>query len=372
MDPTALRGILRRFPLLGRPRPTYPALPDRVAEVVDIAATATATRDLSDAAHALNKAALIASDHGDHDLARRWCWRHIDTYRRLDCLTVTQASYLLEPVLNLARLQIRADRGEPALQLLRRIYLAVTTGSPLVVDGHTMPTLLPPPIATPDARAELRQLHQWAWLQYLSEGIRVLALAGRWDDAVTHATSLNGIGHHLMDGRQAAIIAHLLNNQADKARDVLAETTATESWEHQVEACLAVLCAESRHTPELIPTMVQRFVETNPVTGYAVFRARLGITVAGLANAHDAYGAGEALHVLRLAASEAISAGDGYAAREISNHRTGLRLNQTQKDALDRIVQAAGLGAGTLEGAALQSLTCAVDAAEQIVLAQQA
>jgi hypothetical protein len=118
--------------------------------------------------------------------------------------------------------------------------------------------------------------------------------------------------------------------------------------------------------------MVQRFVETNPVTGYAVFRARLGITVAGLANAHDAYGAGEALHVLRLAASEAISAGDGYAAREISNHRTGLRLNQTQKDALDRIVQAAGLGAGTLEGAALQSLTCAVDAAEQIVLAQQA
>jgi hypothetical protein len=63
LSPT-IRGAVRRFPLLGRPRPACPALTDRVAEVVEAADAATQQADngMAEAAHALNKAALIASD----------------------------------------------------------------------------------------------------------------------------------------------------------------------------------------------------------------------------------------------------------------------------------------------------------------------
>jgi hypothetical protein len=222
---------------------------------------------------------------------------------------------------------------------------------------------MPPLTTDPGARADLRQLHQWVWLQYLTEGIRVLALAGRWNDAVTHATSLNGVGLHLMDGRQATVIAHLLNGEAGEARNVMGETASTQPWEQQVEACLVVLCAEPHHVSARVSTMIEHFVGTGPVPGYAVFRARLGITVAKLADVH---GTDEAEHVFGLTASEAISSRDGYAAREVLNHRTGLELHVSQLRTLSRIVKASGLGVGALTGTALQSLAHAVEAAEHI------
>ncbi|MFI7517630.1 hypothetical protein ACIBVK_29460, partial [Micromonospora echinofusca] len=190
LDPTTIRAAVRRFPLLGRPRPACPALTDRVTEVAELAETAAAHNDngMAEAAHALNKAALIASDCGLPDLAHQWCWNHINIYRQRGTLTALQASYLLEPVLNLARLQIRADNGQPALHLLQAMYQAVTTGTNLVVDGRTLPLS-----NLTGTRDELGKLRQWTWLQHLSEGIRVLALAGRWDDAVAHANTLNGI-----------------------------------------------------------------------------------------------------------------------------------------------------------------------------------
>lgn len=360
MDPVALRSVLRRFPLLGRPRPACPPLTDRVTEVTELAAAATLTLDLPEAAHALNKAALIASDCGLPDLAREWCWRHINTYRQLESLTVTQASYLLEPILNLARLQIRADRGEPAIHLLRCMYQAVTTGSPLAVDGNPMPPLT----GLTGSRADLQQLHQWAWLQYLSEGIRVFALAERWSDAVAHATTLNGIGQHLLDGRQAAIIDHLMKRDVDSARTVLDNSAVTQPWEQQVEACLQVLCAEPRRVAAHLRRTMERFLALEPVPGYAVFETRLGVTVAGLADAHAS---DNAQHVLRRTAAEAIASGDGYAARETLNHGTSLALDDPQQAALSRIVAASGLGARALPDTTLQSLARAVEAAERVL-----
>src|SRR5512139_278341 len=111
-----VRAAARRFPLLGRPRPSCGPLGTRAAEVVALAAASArhGPDSVNNAAHALNKAALIASDCGLPDLATTWCWRHIDCYWRLDTLTTLQAGYLLEPVLNLTRLQVRADRGKPA------------------------------------------------------------------------------------------------------------------------------------------------------------------------------------------------------------------------------------------------------------------
>ncbi|WP_230511702.1 hypothetical protein [Salinispora arenicola] len=176
-----IAAAVRRFPLLGRPRPDCPPLPLRIQEITDAANTAAQKGEhgMADAAHALNKAALIASDAGMPELARQLCWQHIDTYRRLTRpLTTLEAHYMLEPVLNLARLQIRADQGTPALRLIEAMYQAVTHRTDLTIGKHTLPIAN----LTGD-RDERRKLREWAWLQLVGEGIRILALGHRWRDA---------------------------------------------------------------------------------------------------------------------------------------------------------------------------------------------
>lgn len=357
LQATALQASLRWFPLLGRPRPACPALTDRVTEIAQIAETAAQHGDVSQAAHALNKAALIASDCGLPDLARQWCWRHINLYRQFDTLTVLQASYLLEPVLNLARLQIRAHDGQPALQLLKAIYQAVTRNTNLIIDGHTLPlaNLTGP-------RDELRKLHQWAWLQYLSEGIRIHALHGSWDQAVAHATALNGVGQHLMDGRQAAIITHCLHGEHATARTLLHDTTITEPWEKQVAACLAVMCAELQRIDTQLTALIEQFLAYQPIPGYGVFRARLGLTATTLASDYDNP---RSQHLIRQVATEAIVADDGYAAREVLGCPLTTQLSQALQNELGRMKVVAGLGARSLAAPISRTLVNSVEIAER-------
>lgn len=356
--PTTLRSAVRRFPLLGRPRPACPALSERVSEVADIAAAAGAQGGsaMAEAAHTLNKAALIASDCGLPDLARNWCWKHINAYRRLDRLTTLQASYLLEPVLNLARLQIRAHDGQLALHLLHSMHQAITTGTNLLIDGHTLPLT-----NLTGTREELGKLRQWTWLQHLSEGIRIHALAGRWDDAVGHAGRLNGIGQHLMDGRQAAIIAHLLHGETEAAGTILDDSTITQPWEQQVRSCLAFMSAAPGKRYPQLSAMVEQFLAHEPVAGYSVYRARWGLTVATLASTHAGP---SAQHVLHHVVTEVLEAPDGYAAREVLGHRTALRIRDTHEHALVAIVSATRLGTGTMPEALLRTLNSAVDRAD--------
>ncbi|MEU8263156.1 hypothetical protein AB0C02_21310 [Micromonospora sp. NPDC048999] len=359
--PTTIRAAVRRFPLLGRPRPACPALTDRVTEVAEIAANAAAQNDngTAEAAHALNKAALIASDCGMPDLARQWCWQHINIYRQRDSLTALQASYLLEPVLNLARLQIRAHDGQPALQLLKAMHQAVTAGTNLLVDGRTLPLT-----NLTGTRDELGKLRQWTWLQHLSEGIRILALAGRWDDAVEHANTLNGIGLHLMEGRQATIIAHLMHENTQAARAILDDSTITQPWEQQVGSCLTAMCAAPETVSHQMSAMVDQFLAHEPVAGYAVYRARWGLTAATLSSGHHE---ATAQHLLHHVVTEALKTPDGYAAREILGHRTALQIKEPQKQALAHIVAAAGLGARAIPEATLRTLNGAVEIAHDVL-----
>lgn len=355
---TATRDpALRWFPLLGRPRPTCPALSDRVTEIAQIAHAAAQHADMSQAAHALNKAALIASDSGLPDLARQWCWQHINLYRQLDHLTVLQASHLLEPVVNLARLHIRGRHGHPALQMLEAMHRAVTGNTTLTIDGHTLPTA-----HLTGPRDQRRALHQWAWLQYLGEGIRIHALAGRWDKALAHATSLNGIGLHLMDGRQTAILAHCLRDERAAARGLLEASTLTQPWEHRVGACLAVLCAEPHPTATQVNAMIDQFLAHKPIPGGAVFHARLGLTVTALASRYDLH---RAQHLLRHVITDTITANDAYAARDILTHPTTAQLSHDWQEQLHRIVTAAQLGARALPTPILESLTESVALAER-------
>ncbi|GIF01608.1 hypothetical protein [Paractinoplanes rishiriensis] len=355
-----LTAAVRRFPLLGRPRPDCPALPARVREIAEAVDTARhrAGHGMADAAHALNKAALIASDAGMTDLARHLCWQHIDTYRNARRpLTILEARYLLEPVLNLARIQIRTDQGAAALRLLESMYDAITQRCDLVIADQSLPlaNLLGEP-------ADRRQLRQWVWLQLIGEGIRALAHAGRWDDAADHARHHNGIGDHLMEGRQAAIIALCLRGDGQQARALLAESTTTEAWEQDVAACLQLMCLHAGDKPTaaigevpLVTAAVARYDGSTGTANYASYRARLGLTIATLTNNIST---STASVLLTRVAEDAINSADGYAARDVLGFRDPVEgVTDAQRRRLSHLAAEAGLGTGTLPQSILRRLT---------------
>jgi hypothetical protein len=275
-------------------------------------------------------------------------------------LTVLQARHMLEPVLNLARLQLRASDGDQALRLLQAMFQAVKTSTDLVVDGRTLPLT---DLAV--TRTELHKLREWVWLHLIGEGVRALALAGRWGDAVAHAHAHRGIGLHLMDGRQATIVAHCLNADLAAAWASLAESTPEQPWELQVVSCLKVMCANPDSTSRrgAVTATITRFVERQPTPGYAFFRAQLGLTVTTLADTVDSDAASR---VLAQVVGEVIESEDGYAAREVLRYRDmQTAVTDEQRAALTDLMNASGLGIGTLPEPLRQSLLDATHAAAQ-------
>ncbi|GAA1834000.1 hypothetical protein [Actinomadura chokoriensis] len=346
MDPRTQKKALRYLPLLGRRHPVCPPLPERVQEIIDLACIAERqdANALHSAAHALNKAALLASDNGLSREARQLCWQHIDVYRPAGHrLTTLQARYMLEPVVNLARLHIRDRDPEAALRILKEMHHAGTTGTDLMVDGRVLPLG-----QLTGSQEERNKLREWVWLQLLTDGTRALTSTGRWEDAVALAEAHRGIGTHLLEGRQVAILAAFFSKRPDKARELLHASTPTEPWEHQVASCLAVICGSAgsqvHHT--LSTAMIRAFRDREPVTGYALFRVRLGLTVTALAGI-DVHS--QVPTLLRQVAAEAVDSGDGYAARAALNHGiSGLRLPPHQRHALVDLVAASGLDSGPL------------------------
>ena len=363
MPPAPLAAsVVRRFPLLGRPRPACPALTLRIKEIEDAVETARdkAGDGMADAAHALNKAALIASDSGMTDLARHLCWQHINVYRRLPRpLTVLEGRYLLEPVLNLARLDLRAASSDIAMHLLEAMFQAVIRGTDLVVSAQTLPTA-----NLVGATSERRELREWAWLQLIGEGVRTLGLAGRWADAAEHARRHKGIGVHLMEGRQAAIIARCAAGELAGGRALLAQSEPTQLWEQEVAACLQIMCAETTDAlmGPYLTAAVASYSAREPLAGYASFHARLGLTIATLAHTISPDVAPE---LLNCAAEDAIDAADGYAARDIIGFRETIDgITDNQRTNLSRLAAESGLGIGKLpEPSLLRLINGATDAA---------
>jgi hypothetical protein len=290
------------------------------------------------------------------------------TYRHVGRpLTVFEARYLLEPVLNLARLQIRTDQGNTALRLLESMFQAVTRRSDLVVADQTLP------LAHLGGNQQDRgQLRQWVWLQLVGEGVRALALASRWKDAAEHARQFNGIGDHLMEGRQAAIIAHCVHGNLAQALVLLAQSTTTEPWEQEVAACLQMMCTEPSDelmvatvTVPIVTAAVTRYAGRPRTAGCASYHARLGLTIATLANNVSPDLATE---LLGLVAHDSIDSADGYAARDVLGFREPINgITNNQRSDLSRLAAESGLGVGTLPQPILQRLTAATDEAATVL-----
>jgi hypothetical protein len=351
MDDAALRPALRWLPLVGWARPACPPLPARIAEITQITRDAREpdTDTAAGAAHALNKAALLASDCGIPALARDLCLRHIAAYAAAGRpLTVPLARQMLGPAVNLARLALRTREPGKALYLLDAINTAVAAGTDFVIDGCELPLA-----GVAGSRDEHRRLRQSVWLHYLATSIQAHAQAGRWDHAAQFARDHRGIGDHLMEGRQAAIISHCLNGDHHAARRLLSTSAISQPWEQQIADCLTVMCATPQETPAAARAMTRQYLHDQPADGRIVFHARLGLTVAALT---EASGEGTAPEVLACLTEAVLRTPDGYAARDILQTPAAVRLDPRHRERLTRLAGNSGLGTGALPAQLHRSL----------------
>ncbi|MEV6684547.1 hypothetical protein AB0N28_04300 [Streptomyces sp. NPDC051130] len=359
MDPHS--QIARRFPLIPRFRPACLPLSDRVQALVALADTAWDTGDNGIASAVFNQSALIASDIGMPDLARELCHRHAAAYLRACPLPSMNAIRGLEPVVNLARLRIRAGAGDEGREQLLRLYNAVRTGTAAQFEGVSVPAQL---TASPDERQEV---WAWLWRVLLADGTRTLTSAGRWTEALAHIKAHQGVGKRMLDGRQVAILAALTTGEADSTATLLMETEPGDPWEQAVTACLTVLCRQDvghpvdHHLRELVNT----YLGHEAGHGTTVFDVRLGLTFL------DIIGSADGLPARRIADDihrRTVSAADGYAAREVLAHPFFATLTTYQQvQDCHALVRACALGNGALAPELRRALTDALRASERVI-----
>ncbi|PMR58550.1 hypothetical protein C1A38_24150 [Verrucosispora sp. ts21] len=349
--------IAARFPLVARKRPPAKPLDARVMRLAGLAETAHREHDPEKASMVFNGAALVASDCADAALAELWCHRHANLYLNRAVLNGYTARFALEPVVNLARLRIRAGDGERAHRLLTDLYHAVVNSDPIVISGLEIhPRQLP-------AEAEEReQITNWLRNVLLSDGTRALTINGRWTDAMTHVQRYDGIGPTLRDGRQVAVVAHLIHGDTPAATALLNRITIEQPWEELVRD---LLYGWSSATDDRSRTdgreLIGRVSNMAPGSGLSVFRTRLVLTALDLS-------ATVAAGLIDCLANEVIQEQDANAARDLLNHPA---VGPEHHGPLRQMVSASGLGLGQLPKPARHTLSSALDLAATVIRTSQ-
>jgi len=358
MDATG--PIAQRFPLIARPRPPCTALTARVRTLAALADRAATDGDLTAASRVHNQAALIASDCGQPELARTWCHRHARAYLGQAEPSPNAARYAIEPLVNLARLHIRASDAEAATTLLDNLYQAILTRTDTVIDGTPVPAA-----ALTSASQSHRELSQWLWGVQLADGTRALTTAGRWQEAETRLQQHRGIGRHLLDGRQVAVIARAINSQHADARRLLAETQTGEPWQAAVAACLTALIPPTGHRQpnEHLETMVSRYRSMQPDPTLAVFRTRLALSII---DAIDDLDHPVAQSTTSELIREVLHCADGYAARDLVAHCSIAAATPEQTLGLSTVLEASGLDR-PLPAPAVRRLEAALATSEAVI-----
>ncbi|MEV0535896.1 hypothetical protein [Kitasatospora sp. NPDC050463] len=358
MDPHG--ATARRFPLVARVRPPCLPLHTRVDKLTELADTARTQAYQGLASSVFNQAALLASDLDLPDLARQWCYQHAAAYLQHTPLAGMDAIRALEPIVNLARLHIRAGRTDQGHQLLLTLYRTVTAATAATFDGIHVPADL---TATDADRDEVRQ---WLWRVVIADGTRALTTAGRWPHALAHIEEHRGIGTHMLDGRQVAILARATTGDHHGAQQLLADTTPGEPWENAVTACLTALChpAGHRHTTSDMTTLLDHLSRLDHRADLAVFHTRL------LLSAVDAdHGSHPGIPTEASALADHIAdTRDGYAAREIlAHHGCATLLTDRQTRLLEDAVDLCALGHRTIPLSLRRQLSSALLTSEAVI-----
>ncbi|MET8090794.1 hypothetical protein [Micromonospora sp. NPDC005220] len=333
MDPNGL--LLRRFPLVARPRPAAKPLSARIDDLCALADRAQREDDLSAASAVLNQAALVASDCGQAELARRWCHDHADAYLLpARPLGAQAARHALEPLVNLARLQIRDGNGDAAHRILADLFHAVSTRTDTLIDDYPLP-------ASRLTRNEddHRDVRQWLWGVLLADGSRALTSVGGWHDAYEHLKRHKGIGQRMLDGRQVAIIAHLVAGEVKEARTIIAETARGEPWEEAVTACLAYLSNVGDPEKDLLDAMLNSYRRLTPIPSLALFHIRLALSIIDAAGGVDKT---ESRSLARDLIGQALVTKDAYVAGQLLEHERILSVIDAQSKAVLADMRRAG------------------------------
>ncbi|SEG94756.1 hypothetical protein SAMN05216223_13111 [Actinacidiphila yanglinensis] len=361
---TPLTGLIHPgwFPLVPRSRPPCRPVRDRIGELQARLAQPPEDephRQLVQAAEVCNKAALIASDCGLPELARALCRRQHDVFDHAHPLPASAVKLAVQPLLNLPRQMIREGNGQEAYALLDQLYQAARDRTNLDIDGWTVN--LRGLTSAPD---DHKTAYTLIWTALLADGTRALALAGRWREAAEQAAAHRGIGARLLDGRQAAILALIQEDQCDRARTLVDESLVNEPWESAVKLLLRVLCRpaakeHARAASALLGTV--RTQTERPDPSLAVFHTRLGITALDLADGHDTP---KQRHL--SSSLLAIARNDAHAARTVLDHPT-LRAAMTKRQLsdLNAVLDAASLGSSPLPATLVDALKRAASAAEE-------
>lgn len=335
--------LARRFPLIARPRPACLPLPQRVAAVAELSVRAAKTGDPSMASTVYNQAALIASDTGMPDAARELCHRHAAAYLDAAPLTGEAAIRALEPVVNLARLDVRAGYYDGGRHRLLRLFDAVSTSAPTAV----FEDVVVPPDLTSTA-SDRHEVRAWLWRVLLADGTRALTAAGRWTEALAHVEAHHGVGQRMLDGRQVAVLAALSTGNTVDANNLLDDTRPGEPWEEAVTNCLTAMSRRAAGLPwgSTLQNLVSTYLGHQGGQDLTVFSTRLGLAVLDVIASSER---SQARLVFVELHRRAIKASDGYAVREILVHPLCATL-ATDREAQDcrTLLTACGLGAGTL------------------------
>ncbi|MDQ0773007.1 hypothetical protein QF026_001473 [Streptomyces aurantiacus] len=353
--------MVQRFPLVARPRPACLPLPQRVHALAELADTAAKQCDPSLASTVYNQAALIASDIGDPDTARAMCHQHAAAYLHTAPLTAGAAIRALEPVVNLARLQLRARQSDGSRQRLLTLFDAVTTAKPVQVEDISLPADL---IANAADRQEVRA---WLWSVLLADGTRTLTTAGRWAEALAHVETHRGVGQRMLDGRQVAVLAALTSGNSLGASILLAHTAPKEAWEGSVTDCLDILCRRMsrRGWRRSLEDLVTTYLERPDQDDMVVFDTRLGLALLDMV---DSVKDPAARKVVTELHRRTMKTTDGYAARETLAHGlfTALATDQEVRDCR-ALLHACALETGTLPVELDDQLTAALRTCDRAI-----
>lgn len=357
------------FPLVARPRLACLPLRTRLDHVATAARAAMAATDRQDAVReagrALTGAARIARDCHQPDLAQRISARHIGLYTDLTRpLTVQEAVQVVGAATGLARAHLRTDPDQ-GVAMLTRVLRALHGRLPITLDGLALPF---GDIDT--SLAQHRQLVGLVRTQLLVGGTSALARAGRWADAAElAATYTTGNDDRLLEGRQALIIACLLDRDGNRARALIPNlgSGAVRDEDRDAAMCLSALCATPANRYDATRAMIDDYRAQRAARGegYASYKARHGSTVALIAHAHRHPAApGVAVQV----AAEALESTDGYAAQDVLLHPVITEaMPAADRAALAQVVETAGLTGNLLNGRLPNRIGDVVDLAAHAV-----
>ncbi|GAA2125349.1 hypothetical protein GCM10009759_77370 [Kitasatospora saccharophila] len=327
VQPTGPLGdALARLPLVPRRHALAVPLEQRVQRLTDLARQAADTEDPATATSVHNLAALLASDRGLPGLARVLCLNHAGFYLAHRPLPADLARLALEPLVNLAHLELRAGNGTAALAVLDELERAVAENDDATLGGLRIPLA-----GLTASGVDRGDVHKWLDDIRVFDGARALVRAGRWAEAHFHLRQSTDRGTRLFEARQVAVVAMALEGRTALARALARDTPAEEPWEHAIAAALTVACTLLDGAPaaEQTEALLHAHTAVAQQDGSAVFDTRLALTVADLATA-----AGQLPDAARLyttAVSRTLTEPEGYSARDLARHRLADGLPTEQR-----------------------------------------